>query len=120
MRLILLFLALPLLSVVFYANAFAYAYVVLIPTACLLAGKAFAHFFGAAKGSEATAFAFSGGRHNPFGPDSMDVLARSAVRAEADTGDGARTVSQACSLYRCRGWWRAFPRPIVPIKRSWR
>jgi hypothetical protein len=46
----LLFLALPILSVTFYTNAFPYAYLVLIPTACLLAGKAFSRFMGAAEG----------------------------------------------------------------------
>jgi hypothetical protein len=35
---VLLILALPILSVAFYANAWPYAYVTLIPTACLLSG----------------------------------------------------------------------------------
>jgi hypothetical protein len=48
--LILLFLASPILSLAFYTNAFAYTYVVLIPTACLLAGKAFSRFMGTAEG----------------------------------------------------------------------
>lgn len=48
--LILLFLASPVLWVAFYTNAFPYAYVVLIPTACLLAGKAFSRFVGNAEG----------------------------------------------------------------------
>jgi hypothetical protein len=39
--LVLLLLALPLASVAVYANAWPYAYVVLMPTACLLAGHAF-------------------------------------------------------------------------------
>ena len=42
----LLALALPLLSVAFYTNAFPYAYLVLVPTACLLAGNAFSRFMG--------------------------------------------------------------------------
>ena len=42
--LLLLLLALPILSVIFYTNAFPYAYVVLMPTACLLAGHAFSTF----------------------------------------------------------------------------
>ena len=44
--LILLLLAMPILSVTFYTNAFAYAYLVLMPTACLLAGHAFSKFAG--------------------------------------------------------------------------
>jgi hypothetical protein len=48
--LILLFLASPILSLAFYTNAFAYTYVVLIPAACLLAGKAFSRFMGTAEG----------------------------------------------------------------------
>jgi 4-amino-4-deoxy-L-arabinose transferase-like glycosyltransferase len=38
---LLLLLALPVLSVTFYTNAFPYAYLVLMPTACLLAGHAY-------------------------------------------------------------------------------
>jgi len=48
--LILLFLASPVFWIVFYTNAFPYAYLVLIPTACLLAGKAFSRFVGTAEG----------------------------------------------------------------------
>jgi hypothetical protein len=48
--LVLLFLASPIIWVVFYTNAFPYAYFVLIPTACLLAGKAFSRFMGTAEG----------------------------------------------------------------------
>ena len=48
--LILLFLASPLLTLAFYTNAFPYAYLVLIPGACLLAGKAFSRLMGTAKG----------------------------------------------------------------------
>src|SRR5262249_1138855 len=44
--LLLLLLALPILSIAFYANAFPYAYVVLMPTACLLAGRGFSRFLG--------------------------------------------------------------------------
>jgi hypothetical protein len=42
--LIMLLLALPILSVTFYTNAFPYAYLVLIPTACLLGGHAISRF----------------------------------------------------------------------------
>ncbi|HUE46837.1 MAG TPA: glycosyltransferase family 39 protein [Aestuariivirgaceae bacterium] len=42
--LLLLLLALPVLSFTFYTNAFPYSYIVLIPTACLLAGHAFSTF----------------------------------------------------------------------------
>lgn len=42
--LLLLALALPVASISFYANAWPYAYLVLIPTACLLAGRAFSHY----------------------------------------------------------------------------
>ena len=42
--LILLLLALPILSVTFYKNAFPYAYLVLLPTTCLLAGQAVSKF----------------------------------------------------------------------------
>jgi hypothetical protein len=45
-----LFLASPIIWIVFYTNAFPYAYLVLIPTACLLAGKAFSRFTGTAEG----------------------------------------------------------------------
>jgi hypothetical protein len=34
------------LSVAFYANSFPYAYVILMPTACLLAGRGFSRFLG--------------------------------------------------------------------------
>jgi hypothetical protein len=44
--LLLLLLVLPVLSVAFYANSFPYAYVVLMPTACLLAGRGFSRFLG--------------------------------------------------------------------------
>jgi hypothetical protein len=44
--LILLLLAMPILSVTFYTNAFPYAYLTLMPTACLLAGYAFSEFAG--------------------------------------------------------------------------
>lgn len=40
----LLLLALPILSLTFYTNSFPYAYLVLMPTACLLAGHAFSTF----------------------------------------------------------------------------
>jgi hypothetical protein len=43
--LLLLLLALPVASVAFYANAWPYAYVVLMPTACLLAGLGFQRVF---------------------------------------------------------------------------
>ena len=42
--LLLLLLALPLASIAFYANAWPYAYIVLMPTACLLAGLGFQRF----------------------------------------------------------------------------
>ncbi|HUF45812.1 MAG TPA: glycosyltransferase family 39 protein, partial [Aestuariivirgaceae bacterium] len=42
--LVLLLLALPMLSVALYANAWPYAYIVLMPTACLMAGHAFSRF----------------------------------------------------------------------------
>lgn len=42
--LILLLLGLPALSIAFYTNAFPYAYLVLIPTACLLAGHTVSQF----------------------------------------------------------------------------
>ena len=42
--LILACLTLPILSVLFYANAFPYAYVFLLPGACLVAGKGFARY----------------------------------------------------------------------------
>jgi hypothetical protein len=42
--LLLLLLALPILSLAFYANAWPYAYIVLIPTACLLAGQALSRY----------------------------------------------------------------------------
>jgi len=42
--LLLLLLALPIASLAFYANAWPYAYVVLIPTACLLAGHALSRY----------------------------------------------------------------------------
>ena len=48
--LLLLFLASPLLALTFYTNAFPYAYLTLIPTACLLAGKAFSRLTGTAEG----------------------------------------------------------------------
>ena len=48
--LILLFLASPILSIAFYTNSFPYAYLVLIPTACLLGGTAFSRFLGSAEG----------------------------------------------------------------------
>jgi len=41
---VLLLLALPIVSVGFYANAWPYAYIVLMPTACLLGGHAFSRF----------------------------------------------------------------------------
>jgi hypothetical protein len=45
--LLLLALALPIVSVAFYANAWPYAYLILMPTVCLLAGLAFSHLLGA-------------------------------------------------------------------------
>ncbi|HUE46962.1 MAG TPA: hypothetical protein VMO81_11975 [Aestuariivirgaceae bacterium] len=42
--LLLLLLGLPILSVAFYTNAFPYAYLVLIPTTCLMAGHAVSKF----------------------------------------------------------------------------
>ncbi len=48
--LLLLFLASPILALTFYTNAFPYAYLTLIPTACLLAGKAFSRLTGTAEG----------------------------------------------------------------------
>lgn len=48
--LILVFVASPVLSIVFYANAFPYAYLVFMPGACLLAGRAFSRFMGAMNG----------------------------------------------------------------------
>ena len=41
---VLLLLALPIVSVAFYANAWPYAYIVLMPTACLLAGHALSRY----------------------------------------------------------------------------
>jgi hypothetical protein len=41
---------LPILSVTFYTNAFPYSYLVLIPTACLLAGEAFSRFMETGEG----------------------------------------------------------------------
>jgi hypothetical protein len=42
--LVLLLLALPIVSVAFYANAWPYAYIVLMPTACLAAGHALSRY----------------------------------------------------------------------------
>ena len=48
--LLLLALSLPILSVAFYANAFPYAYLILFPTACLLAGRGFSSIIGDGRG----------------------------------------------------------------------
>ena len=47
---LLICLTLPMLSVLFYANAFPYAYVYLMPGCCLVAGKAFARYADGATG----------------------------------------------------------------------
>jgi hypothetical protein len=55
--LLLLALALPILSVFFYANAWPYAYLILMPTVCLLAGLAFSRLIGPGRGVRSLAAA---------------------------------------------------------------
>jgi hypothetical protein len=91
--LILLFLASPVFSVVFYTNAFPYAYLVLIPTACLLAGKAFSRFMGTAEGVKGvTALLALVGAAIPMTSSPLGVARRPYTTAEAGSLGRASTV----------------------------
>jgi hypothetical protein len=116
----LLFLAFPLTSVAFYTNAFPYAYLVLIPTACLLAGKAFSRFMGTGEGVKGvTALLALVGVAIP-----MTLFASWELR-EDHTKHQRRVLSAVHQLFDepvpyfdLGGMLASFPRPRIAITRA--
>jgi hypothetical protein len=104
--LILLLLALPILSVTFYTNAFPYAYLVLIPTACLLAGHAFSTFMTSGERPKLIlALGCLGIAAMPM-VISLGSPYRRARASKADRHGSAPPVPGACSLHRHRRYGR--------------
>ena len=116
----LLFLAFPLISVAFYTNAFPYAYLVLIPTACLLAGKAFSRFLGTGEGVKGvTALLALVGAAIPM------ALFTSWELREDHTKQQRRVLSVVHQLFQepvpyfdLGGMVASFPRPRIAITRA--